>query len=820
MPVVCGANGLAATDIARTQAVRGSYAPAVRWTPMSVGAPKSFKAHLKALREAAGYTQEELATIAGLSVHAVSALERGERRRPHVETVRALSAALDLTAAARDVLLRSARQSAPDAAVDELSDGSLPWAPTALLGREAELQTLQGWLADPASRLITLVGPGGVGKTRLAVETARVVVQQGSPRVVFVLLAAIRDPAFVASAIAEALGLTDAAALDLPGSARVACNDRPTLLVLDNFEHVLAAAPLVADLLTAVPSLRLLITSRAPLRVRGERECSVGPLGLEAGAEAMSPAVLARVPAVRLFLERVRDVQPHFHLTSANGPTVAAICRRLDALPLALELAAPWLKVLTAEELLGQLDRGLLLSTFGPRDLPERQQTMNATVAWSYHLLEPDDQRAFRRFGVLPGVFPMPAAAAVLAGARGRPGQEDALRAVAGLIDKSLLQRAETSIAATRPLYEMLETVRAYAAAELASANERDDALEGLVRYCTGEAALAADGLVGPAQIEWLARVRENLESYRRALAWLVENGRAAEASQIAWGLMFFWLIRGRAAEGLRWYEQILSLPSLPPAAESRARLGAAVMQYTQGEHAASRDGAIRALALAKRIGDADIVAQAQHLFGYVEYALGDMNAARRQFALSVDGFRTQANPWGAGHSLTGLASVALVTGDADEGERLLDEAASALRHAGPWFLSLGLYLRAILAVRRGSPDQAIALVRGSLTRVRELHDKFAFIYTLVPLAAAAGLKADDAWTARILGMRDALIECTGVAVVDKPVHDLYEQAEREARARLGPDRWAAAYAAGRRSSIDALLKDIDGVLPRRAAAD
>jgi predicted ATPase/DNA-binding XRE family transcriptional regulator len=785
---------------------------------MKVDAPKSFKAHLKALREAAGYTQEELATMAGLSVHAVSALERGERRRPHVETVRALSAALDLTGAARDMLLRSARQTSPSAAVDELSGGSLPLALTALLGRETEMQTLQRWLADPSERLITLAGPGGVGKTRLALESARVLAEQGSTRVVFVPLAAVRDSAFVASAMAEALGLTDVAALDLPKSVRIACRDRPTLLVLDNFEQVLAAAPIVADLLTSVASLRLLVTSRAPLRVRGERECTVGPLELEADAEAMPPADLARVPAVRLFLERVRDAQPDFRLTPANGPTVTAICRRLDALPLALELAAPWVKVLAAEELLHRLERGLLPSSFGLRDLPERQQTMNATVAWSYQLLDPDDQRAFRRFGALPGVFSIEAAAAVLTRERRPADRDDALRAAAALIDKSLLQRADTSITATGPLYEMLETVRAFAAAELTAAGERDDALEGLVRYCAEEATLAAEGLVGPRQVEWLDRVRESLDNHRRALAWLIEHGRPADASHIAWGLMFFWLIRGHAAEGLRWYEGILHLPSLPPAVEARALLGAAVMRYTQGEQAGARTGAIRALALAQSVDDIDMAAQAEHLFGHVEYALGDMNAARHRFARSVEAFRTQANPWGAGHALTGLASVAVATGEAGEGERLLDQAASALGRAGPWFSSLGLYLRAILAVRRGNPDQAIAVVRVSLTRIRALHDMFAFIYTLVPLAIAAGLKADDAWTARILGLRDALIERTGVALVDEPVHDLHAHAEREARARLGPDRWAAAYAAGRRSSIDALLKDIDAVLPRGMA--
>ena len=780
---------------------------------MKPGPAGSFGAQLKALREAAGYTQEELATIAGLSVHGVSALERGERRRPHVDTVRALSAALDLTGAARDAFVGSARAPTDNAAVDELSGVSLPFPLTALLGRDVDLQTLRQWLADPPVRLITLTGPGGVGKTRLSLEIGHAIARERATRVVFVPLAATRNPAFVGSVVAEALGLSDVTAVDLPMRARVACGDHPTVLVLDNFEQVLDAAPLVADLLISVASLRVLVTSRAPLRVRGEREYAVGPLELDAGSEKMSPADLARGPAVRLFLERVRDVRPDFRLTAANGPTVTAICRRLDALPLGLELAAPWIKVLTAEDLLRRLEQNVLLSAAGPRDLPERQQTMNATVAWSYELLDPPEQRAFRRFGVLPGVFPMEAAAAVLAGRDGASATSDeAFGLAAGLIEKSLLLRAETSTA-TRPMYQMLETVRAYAALKLGAAGERDDALEGLTRYCIGEAAGAAKGLLGPAQVEWLERAREDLESHRRAMTWLVGQARPADACDIAWGLMFFWLIRGHAAEGLQWYEQILDLPSLPPAAESRALLGAGVMLYAQGEHGRARAAVTPALALAHSAGDMDMVAQAEHLFGHVEYAVGNMDAARRRFAHSIEGFRRLAIPWGTGHALSGMAAVALATGDAGQAECLLDEAASVLRQAGPWFLSLSVYLRTILAVRRGNADQAIALVRESLTRIRELKDKFAFVYTLVPLAAAAVIKGDDAWAARILSAREAVIERTGVTVVDTPVDDLREYAEREARARLGSARWARAYAAGRGTSIDSLLKDIDRIV-------
>jgi predicted ATPase/DNA-binding XRE family transcriptional regulator len=778
---------------------------------MKPGAPTSFGAQLKALRDAAGFTQEELATIAGLSVHAVSALERGERRRPHVETVRALSAALDLTGPTRDALLASARAPAGATAVDELSGVWLPLPLTVLLGRDTDLEMLRRWFADPAARLITLIGPGGVGKTRLALEFARAIADEGSTRVVFVPLAAIRDPAFVAAAIAEALGLSNVTALDLPGRARIACEDRPTLLVLDNFEHVLDVAPLVADLLALVTFLRLLVTSRAPLRVRGEREYAVGPLALEVDSLATSSADLARSPAVRLFVERVRDVRPNFRLTSANGPSVTAICRRLDALPLALELAAPWIKVLTTEDLLRRLEHDVLLSTLRrPRDLPERQQTRHATVAWSYELLAPNEQRVFRRLGALPGRFSIEAAAAVLAGREATSTWKDeAFGAVAGLIDKSLLLRAETAVV-TRPLYQMLETVRAFAALELTAAGERDDAMEGLARYCMGEAALASEGLVGPAQIEWLDRVRDDLESYRGTLTWLIEYVRPAEAADITWGLMAFWLMSGHLSEGLQWYEQTLSLPALPPAAEARALVGAALMWYARGELERASSALIRALVIARDEGERDVFVIADNLLGHLETAAGNLDAARDRFARSIEAFRARAIPWGIGNALSGMAGVALATGDVRQAERLLIEATSVLRHAGPWFLTPVTNLRAILAARRGNSDEAIALVRENLTRIRDLQDKFAFVYALVALAAAAVLKGDDAWAARILGTGDSVTERTGATVVDKSVQDVREEAERGVRARLGSDRWAAAYAAGRETSIDALLKDID----------
>src|SRR5262245_57514227 len=638
---------------------------------MKGGAPGSFGAQLKALREVAGFTQEELATIAGLSVHAISALERGERRRPHVDTVRALSAALDLAGPARDAFLGSARAIAPTTTSDELSPAFLPVPLTALIGRNPDMEALGQWLADPVVRLITLIGPGGVGKSRLGLELARAIAADSSMRGRFVSLAPLRDPAFVAPAIAEALGLSDVTAFDLPKRARAACADHPTLLVLDNFEHLLDAAPLVADLLTSVLSLRLLVTSRAPLHVRGEREYVVGPLALQAASNATSPADLARVPAVRLFVERVRDVRPDFRLTPTNGPTVAAICRRLDALPLALELAAPWVKVLTLDDLLNGLEHDSLPEPVGARDLPERQQTTHATVAWSYHLLGPEEQGAFRRLGILPGLFSIDAAKAVL-------GHDEALRLVGGLIDKSLLQRSETAVVARSPLYLMLDTMRAYATHALNELSERDDALEGLVRYCASEASLAEVGLVGPDQVQWLDRVREDLESYRVVLTWLVERGRVTDATHITWGLLWFWAIRGHTVEGLHWYEEILRRPSLPPGAESRALIGAAAMRYWQGDLERARAGLSRALALSQASGDTDAAVYAEYALGWIEYAAGNLDAARDWLSRVVKAGQAQARPWG--DALTGLAWVALAANDRGEAERLLDEAVSALR--------------------------------------------------------------------------------------------------------------------------------------------
>jgi hypothetical protein len=402
------------------------------------------------------------------------------------------------------------------------------------------------------------------------------------------------------------------------------------------------------------------------------------------------------------------------------------------------------------------------------------------------------------------------AADEVLAGAdRSATSPNRTLAVIADLINKSLIVRTETS-AGGRPLYQMLETVRAYAALQLAAGGEHDDALDGLARYAVDEGRRAVEGLTGPAQAEWLDRVRADLENHRTAMASLIARGRVVEASEIAWGLVMFWLVRGHAAEGLQWYEQVLQRPALPPLVEVRALVGASLMLYSQGDLARARTAIARALPLAEHLGDVVLVGHARTMAGHVEHAAGNVEAARAQFVLAADCFRTVSSEWAAGSALSGQAGAALASGDIAGAERLFDEATSALHGAGPWFLAPVRCFRAVLAVQRGQADEAMALMRESLSHIRDLHDKYAFVYALAPLAAAAALKHDFTWTARLLGARAAVIERTGARVVVAVVSTLLDRAEQDARTGLSAQQFASAYSAGRSASIESLLRDID----------
>ncbi|MFN8485234.1 MAG: BTAD domain-containing putative transcriptional regulator [Anaerolineae bacterium] len=476
---------------------------------------------------------------------------------------------------------------------------ALPTPTSPLVGRTTEIAEVAALLRRAEVRLVTLNGSGGSGKTRLAIEAARFAGAGFADDVAFVPLAPLRDAALVIPAITEALGLTDLG--DRPPLARLqdALQDREMLLVLDNFEHVAEAAVDVAALLAAAPRLTILTTSRARLHIAGEHSYPVSPLALADAAHLPALDALAQVDAVALFLARVRMRTPDFRLTETNARDVAAICARLDGLPLAIELAAARMALLSPRTLLARLDQRLALLTGGPHDLPERQRTLRATIDWSYNLLDLSAQMLFERLAVFAGSWGLEAAEAV-AGAVG-PLATRVLDGLQALLDKHLIQRA--SDVGGEPRYTMLETIREYALERLADRGEADVAQQAHARYCLALAEAAAPQLHGPQQIGWFDRLDEEHANLRVALAWLLEKGDVADALRLACALHWFWHVRGHYAEGRTWLEQALAAtptsdPPIPAPLVAQAHGIVSHLAIDQGDAAAALPHAEQSLAL------------------------------------------------------------------------------------------------------------------------------------------------------------------------------------------------------------------------------
>ncbi len=399
---------------------------------------------------------------------------------------------------------------------------------------------------DPGVHLLTLTGPGGTGKTRLALEAAGQLVDSFRDGVHFVSLGAIIEPSLVPSAIAQVLGVVEVSGQSLVESLQARLRDGQTLLVLDSFEHILEAAPLVSDLLSACAGLKVLATSRATLRLRGEREFPVPPLGVPDPTNLPTLDLLRCFEAVELFVQRGRGARPDFDLDASNAESVAQICARLDGLPLAIELAAARIKVLTPEELLTRLGRRLDFLTGGARDLPARQRTVRGTIDWSYNLLDEGEQVLFRHVGVFAGGWTLDAAEAISA-----PGMElDVVVGLSGLVDQSLVQRQEES------RFFVLETIREYALEKLEESGEIQELHRLHATYFLRLAEVAEPQLRASQQVAWLDRLEADHDNLRAALSWLLEHGKGEEAVRLASAVWRFWEMHGHLSEGRLWLER------------------------------------------------------------------------------------------------------------------------------------------------------------------------------------------------------------------------------------------------------------------------
>ncbi len=476
---------------------------------------------LRRYRETAHLTQEEVAERAGLTPQAISLLERGERRKPQRYTVRKLAETLQLSPGDRAEFEAAARLAPTVRTADSPPRHSLPIPATPLIGRSREVGEVASTLQETSVRLLTLTGPGGVGKTRLALQAASALLREYADGVYFVALTPIEDPSLVASAIARELGLEESGGRPLTEDLSAYLQEKHVLLVLDNFEQVLEAAPLVAQMLVACARLKILVTTRAALRVRGEREFLVSPLPVPALGQQATPEAVSQFASVRLFIERARDARSEFELTAENATAVAEICRRLDGLPLAIELAAARARFLPPKMLAERLSNALRVLTDGPRDLPARQRTLRATIDWSYQLLDQQTRALFARLAVFSGGCSLDAAEAVCGGG---DLDVDVLARLGSLVENSLLRQEEELDG--EPRFMMLETIHEYARERLEERGEAHTLRRQHAEYYLELAELAEPRLWGGSeQRGWLERLEADHENLRAALTWFLKTG-------------------------------------------------------------------------------------------------------------------------------------------------------------------------------------------------------------------------------------------------------------------------------------------------------
>ena len=761
-----------------------------------------FGARLRRLRGVAGLTQEELASKAGLSARAVASLERGERRRPYPHTVRSLADALGLPEDERAALLAAVprRGGATRAPTTAPLESNLPNPSTPLLGREKELRELRNSLGKV--RLLTLTGTGGVGKTRLALEAARGAAGLFPGGGAFVALAPLEDPTLVVPNVARSLGVRETGGQTLDEALRARLRHKRTLLVLDNFEHVLDAAPEVADLMESCPYATVLATSRAPLRVRGEQEYPVGPLALPASTPIPETEEVLGSPSGRLFAQRARAASPAFEVTGKNAAAVAAICWRLAGLPLALELAAARVRFLDPAALLARLDRAL--SAGWARDLPERQRTMHAALDWSHDLLPKGETILFRRLSVFAGGFSLEAAEAV--GAAGEAELWDALTLLGELTGQSLVTVEPHADGAAGRRYGMLEPVRRYAREKLEESGEADGVRGAHAAFFLALAEAAEPELRGPRQVGWLDRLEKEHGNLRAAASWFLGHGGARDAVRLGWSLWLFWWARGHHGEGYAWMEAALARgDDLPARERARALCVAGTMLMRMGDLGRATPLYEESLALFGRAEDEAGVARASAGAGLCALRGGDPARGARLLKEARRLFRAAGDAWDEAQTLVLLGALPFAGGEHERAAQHFERAAELARRIGdPFGVFAPTYHLAQAKQALGDHPGAARLYVEALELAEEIGNAANMAYCLRGLAECSGARGEAEKAARLYGATAAFLEGVGLrfdALVTG--QDFHERYVSLARARLDDRAWAAAWSEGRGMGFD-----------------